>query len=117
MLYRTPHACVKDVLSLSGRQLSSGKWTKSQRAALAAMVLHGELELMDVTQAQLCRLFRVSHAYLQRVLALPAEQREDLAHGNLTIAEIPSAPTERKLEETVRAAGVERTWEEICRQL
>ena len=117
MLYRTPDVSVKEVLTLSGRQLSSAKWTKSQRAAFAAMVLYGELELTDVTQSQLCRLFRVSHAYLKSALAVPAEQREDMAHGDLTIAEISSEPTEKKLAETVRAAGVERAWEEICRQL
>jgi hypothetical protein len=71
MLYRTADLSVNKVLTLSGRELSPPKWTKSQRAAFAPMVLHGELELTDVTQAQLCRLSRVSHAYLKRTLALP----------------------------------------------
>jgi hypothetical protein len=71
MLYRTADLSVNKDFTLSGRELSSPKWTESQRAAFAAMVLHGELELTDVTQAQLRRLFRVSHAYFKRALALP----------------------------------------------
>jgi hypothetical protein len=117
MRYRTPEPSVKEVLTLTGRQLSSNKWTKSQRAAFAAMVLSGELQLVDVTQAQLCRLFRVSRGYLQRALALPAALRSEMAQGDLPITEVPPEPTDKQLAEMVRAAGAERTWEEICRQL
>jgi hypothetical protein len=117
MLYRTPQPSVKEAFTLTGRQLSSSKWTKSQRAAFAAMVLSGELELTDITQAQLCRLFQVSRGYLNRALALPAKPRTEMAQGGLAIAEVPPEPTEKKLAEMVRAAGVERTWEEICRQV
>jgi hypothetical protein len=117
MLYRTPKPSVKKILTLSGRQLSSKKWTKSQRAAFAAMAVRGEVKLAGLTLAQLCGLFQVSHSYVKRALSLPAELRAGIVHGDLTIAGIPSAPTEKKLADTVRAAGVERTWDEICRQL
>ena len=60
MLYRTADLSVNKLLTLSGSELSSPRWTKSQCAAFAAMVLHGEPELMDVTQGQLCRLSRSS---------------------------------------------------------
>jgi hypothetical protein len=117
MLYRTPRASVKKVHGLTGRQLSSNKWTKSQRAALAAMVLHGELKLTDITQAHLCRLFQVSRSYLRRALALPAALRSQMAQGDLAITEVPPEPTDKQLADMVRAAGAERTWDEICRQL
>ena len=117
MEYRTPEPSVKEVLILSGRQLSSTKWTKSQRAAFAAMVSHGELQLTDVTQSQLCRLFQVSRSYLRRALALPAALRSQMAQGDLAITEVPPEPTDKQLADIVRAAGVDRTWEEICRQV
>jgi hypothetical protein len=117
MLYRTPQSSVKEVLTLTGRQLASNKLTKSQRAAFAAMVLSGELELTNITRAQICRLFQVSPGYLQRALALPAALRSKLGHGDLTITEMPPIPTEKKLADVIRAAGVERAWEEICRQV
>jgi hypothetical protein len=81
------------------------------------LVLSGELELVDVTQTQLCRLFQVSRGYLQRALALAAELRKDVAHGEIAITEMPPEPTDKQLADMVRAAGAERTWEEICRQL
>src|SRR5215831_7537925 len=117
MKYRTPEPSVKKVRILSARRLSSTKWTKSQRAALAAMVFHGELKLTDITQAQLCRLFQVSRGYLRRVLVLPPALRSEMAKGNLGVAEVPPEPTDKQLADMVRAAGAERTWEEICRQL
>lgn len=39
MQYSTAKPSVKEVTTLSGRQLSSKKWTKSQRAAFAAIFL------------------------------------------------------------------------------
>jgi hypothetical protein len=117
MEYRTPEPSVKEVLTLTGRQLSSKKRTKSQRAALAAMVLCGEVKLADLTVAQLCALFQVSRSYVKRALSLPAELLKVMANGDLTIAEMPAIPTDKRLADTVRAAGIERTWDEICRQL
>ena len=94
MLYRTPEPSVKKVLTITGRQFSSNKWPKSQRAALAA-----------------CRLFQISRGYLQRALALPAALRWEMAQSDLTITEMPPEPTDKQLADTVRAAGIERTWQ------
>jgi hypothetical protein len=97
MLYRAPAVSVNHVLMLSGRQLSSSNWTKSQGAAFAAMVLHGKRELTDATQAQLCRSLS-SLARLPQPRAR-ASRRTALGQGSRFAhdAELPPEPSEKKL--------------------
>jgi hypothetical protein len=105
--------------TISGRGLSSRHLTKSQKAALGAQIVLGEREgkLGDLAQRQVAKLLGVSVPYIQKAAALDFELRQAVLEGDLSLADIPAIPTEKKLDDTVKAAGIERTWDAICKQL
>jgi hypothetical protein len=94
MLYRAPAVRVKQVLMLSCRQLSSSNWTKSQGAAFAATVLHGECELMDATQAPLSQTLSALPAHARA----PRRTRSRCAHDAAYVAENLLAVLTGKIE-------------------
>jgi hypothetical protein len=96
--------------SITGRTIARGRKSKSQKAALAAMILLGELKLDNLTKKQIAKLLGVSESYVGKALSLDAADREAMAEGRLTLAAVPTNPTDKEIEKTVRAAGVDRVW-------
>jgi hypothetical protein len=105
----------RPVKNMTGHALARNGYTKSQRAALAAGVACGEIELTKPTLKQLAKLFNVSVSYIGAALALSPMQRAMMRGGCTEIADIP--PSKAALKRTIARAGVEPTWNAICEQL
>jgi hypothetical protein len=103
------------VFKLSGRKLARGGYSKSPRAALAASVVYGEIEMIKPTLRQLAKAFNVSTTYIQKALALSPAERVKMRYGYTKIANIP--PSAAELKRAIKRAGIEPTWEAICNQL
>ena len=95
--------------TITGHTIARGRKSKSQKAAIAAMIIQGELKLDSPTKKQIAKLLGVSVPYVTRALNLDVAERWAMAEGWLTLA-VPTIPTDKKIEETVRAAGVHRVW-------
>jgi hypothetical protein len=96
--------------TISGRAVARQGKTKSQKAAIAAMIILGELKLDNPTKKQLAKMFGVSMPLVNKAIALNVDQRKALRKGWYTLADIPTALTDKKIEDTVVAAGVDRVW-------
>jgi hypothetical protein len=53
---------------------------------------------------------RIAARACQKALALSSVTRKVVADGRVTLSDIPTVPTNRVLQKTVRDAGVARTW-------
>ena len=117
--------------TIPGRRLAHGKFTASQRAALAAALELGELRVDRFTQTQAARLSRADRAYARKARRAPPAVRRALIHGYSTVgdldrhsaAKLKSTPsvsawsslTDAALETAVRDAGVARVWDAIVK--
>jgi hypothetical protein len=95
---------------LTGHALARKGRSASQRAAFAASLILGELELTKPTKGQIAKLLDVSIPYVERALALSPVERSAVQDGFLTLARFKNPPTDLELERVVEAAGVGRTW-------
>lgn len=108
--YTHVNSNLQEVPKISGREFAGCDWTKSQRAALAAAVVLGERELVDLTRLQICAVFGVSLGYLCKAVALSTATRKAVAVGKVSLQDLPVAPTHRVLHKIVADAGVAATW-------
>ena len=99
----TPNLNV-NVPVISGREFARLDWTKSERAAFAAMVVLGERELDDLTREQICKVFRRLSRLLDQGARALAATREAVAAGEMPLSEdIPVIPTNKTLRKTMCA--------------
>jgi hypothetical protein len=111
-LYSTLTTPVK---KLTGHTLARNGYSKSQRAAFAASVILGEVELTKPTHIQVAKVFDVSIPYIQKALALSPLERVKMRGGYLVMTELP--PAKAELERVVDRAGTEPVWQAICHHL
>jgi hypothetical protein len=108
------YSVVDAPVNITGITIARNGFTKSQRAALAAAIAHGEVNLSDLTLKQLAKVCGVSVRYAQQARALLAEERASLLSGEVEFADLP--PTKTELNRTIARAGTEPTWEALCGQ-
>jgi hypothetical protein len=97
---------------LTGYALARNGRTASQRAALAASIITGEINFTKPTKKQIAALLDVSVPYVNQALTLDRFQRDMVRQGYATLSTFQT-PTDTQLHRTVEAAGVERTWNVI----
>jgi hypothetical protein len=95
--------------SVTGYCISRNGRTASQRAAIAARIIAGEVEFTKPTKKQIAELLHVSIVYVDRALELDPISRHMMADGLLQLTQFRKAPTDLQLNRTVQAAGVDRT--------
>jgi hypothetical protein len=96
---------------LTGYALARNGRSASQRAALAASIITGEVEFIKPTKKQIAALIGVSVPYVDQALTLNPFQRGLVRKGYVTLAQtVEVEPTDLQLHRIVEAAGVERTW-------
>jgi hypothetical protein len=117
--------------TIAGSRLAHGKFTASQRAALAAALELDELRVERFTQTQAARLTRADRAYARKARRVPPPVRHALIHGYSMVGDLhryfvekskptPSASawsslTDAALVTAVRDAGVARVWDAIVK--
>ena len=109
MLYRD---ISQNVNVVSGRALNRRGLSKGQKAALAAQIVLGEVGQPKLSRRQLVQLMR-----LRQAERLPAILREGVRAGRYTLALASTVPTDKKLAETIKSAGIDRVWQALCKQL
>jgi hypothetical protein len=97
-------------VAMTGYRLARNGRTASQRAALAASIITGEIDFIKPTKKQIAALLGVSTVYVNQALALNRFQRDFVLNGYATLAQFQKQPTDLQLHRIVEAAGVERTW-------
>jgi hypothetical protein len=102
-------------VKLTGHKLARNHYSKSQRAALAASVILGEVDLTKPTHKQVAKIFSVSIPYIQKASALSPLERAKMRGGYLEMTELP--PAKAELERVVDRAGTEPVWQAICHHL
>jgi hypothetical protein len=114
------------VPTISGRFLAHAWLTPSQRAAIAAALELGELQIERYTQTQATRLTRADCVYARKARRATPAQRRQLMQGRGTIGDLGrlskngkandwGSLTDNALEAAVRSAGVARVWDAIAR--
>jgi hypothetical protein len=98
------------VKTMSGYAVARNHRSASQRAAIAASIIAGEVEFTKPTKKQIAELLHVSVSYVDRALELDPVCRESMREGYLELSDFPNIPTDTQLQRTVKAAGVDRTW-------
>ena len=98
---------------LTGYALARKGRSASQRAALAASIILGEVEMTKPTRKQIAKLLGVSIPYVKHAMKLRRAQRAAMQDGWLSLPHFKNPPTDLELERTVQAAGVDRTWSVI----
>jgi hypothetical protein len=73
---------------ITGRNLAHSVKSASQRAAIAAQLVLGELTLIDPTIIQAAEAAGISVPYVRLALVATAAEREALLSGDLTIPQI-----------------------------
>jgi hypothetical protein len=96
------------VKTLTGRTIARNGRSASQRAAIAARIIAGEVEFTNPTKRQIAELLHVSIKYVDRALDLDPISRHMMADGLLQLTRIQ--PSDNQLLRTVMAAGVDRVW-------
>ena len=114
MLYRD---ISQNVNVVSGRALNRRGLSKGQKAALAAQIVLGEVGQPKLSRRQLVQLMHVSLPYIRQAERLPAILREGVRAGRYTLALASTVPTDKKLAETIKSAGIDRVWQALCKQL
>jgi hypothetical protein len=99
---------------LTGYALARNGRSASQRAALAASIILGEIEFIKPTKKQIAALLGASMPYTNQALALDPFERGLVRKGRVTLAQtVKVEPTDLQLHRIVEAAGVDRTWEAL----
>jgi hypothetical protein len=109
MLYPIQNLAATSTIPMSGRAIARKK-TKSERAAIAAMVLLGEIAPENPTKTQVARMVGVGIRSVDKALGLNAADRSAMSRGLLTLAAVPTVPSDQKIEAMVRGAGVDHVW-------
>jgi hypothetical protein len=97
---------------LTGYALARNGRSASQRAALAASIILGEIEFIKPTKKQIAALLGVSVPYTNQALALNPVQRGLVREGYTTLAQYQK-PTDGHLHHVIEQAGVDRAWAAI----
>ena len=100
----------------TGYALARNGRSKSQRAALAAQIIAGEIELVDLTQGQIAKLVGVSRPYITAALELDPMRRRMMARGYLKVSEF-QVPTDTALSRAIKAVGVEHAFDVMTADL
>ena len=124
----------RPAVKMSGRQLAYRlrglNATKS--ALLFAAIKRGEIQIVDHTDTQLCRMIKVSRPYACDVARASEVNREKLKRGEITIGqlreceryerfrrgeisislmvEVEEPPTDAQIKDYIRRAGLGRVW-------
>jgi hypothetical protein len=110
--------------SITGRNVAHGRRTPSQRAAIAAEIVKGDIVLVEPTLKQAAELLDVSVPYIRTALSATSAERTALAQGDLLISQLlnPSCPdqliltwnaaTDSERVEFAQRIGVGRIWDE-----
>jgi hypothetical protein len=99
---------------LTGYALARNGRSASQRAALAASIITGEVKFIKPTKKQIAALIGVSVPYTNQALALDPVQRGLVREGYVTLAQtVKVEPTDLQLHRIVEAAGVTRVWDAL----
>jgi hypothetical protein len=99
------------VKQMTGYCLARNGRTASQRAAIAAGIVLGEIELAPLTKKQIALLAGVSVSYVDRAIELSPLHRKLMAKGDFFKIADFQVPTDTQLQRTVKAAGVDRVWD------
>ena len=91
---------------LRGRRLAHLRRTASQRAAIGAWLVLGEVAVERPTIRQASALAKVSVPYLRRALRASEQERRALAGGRRKVGDLPPA-RDRELERHWQAATPE----------
>jgi hypothetical protein len=67
--------------TITGHDIARGRKSKSQKAAIAAMIILGELNLDNPTKNQIAKLVGVSVSSVGKALSLDVADREAMAQG------------------------------------
>lgn len=97
--------------TLTGYAIARNGRSASQRAAIAAQIILGEVVFTKPTKKQIAELLHVSVSYVDRVLELDPVCRAAMGEGYLALSDFHNIPTDTQLERTVKAAGVDRVWD------
>jgi hypothetical protein len=98
---------------LTGYALARNGRSASQRAALVASIILGEIEFIKPTKKQIVALLGASMPYTNQALALDPYQRGLVRKGYVTLAQCVKEPTDTQLHRIVEAAGVTRVWDAL----
>jgi hypothetical protein len=109
MLQVTSHP--SEVKDINGRKLSR-RLKKGLSPAFRALLAHdletGAVRLHDLTRRQACRLMQVSAGYVATVARTDPENRKKIESGQLPLAVLHKAPTDRQLDRLIARIGPDR---------
>src|ERR1700722_11865355 len=91
-------------VAMTGYRLARNGRSASQRAALAASIILGEIEFIKPTKKQIVALLGASVPYTNQALALNPFQRGLVREGYVTLAQYQKEPTDLQLHRIVEAA-------------
>ena len=89
MLFRPE---ISRLQACTGRNLAHGRRSPSQRAAVAAQLVLGELQLTNPTITQSAGLLDVCVPYVRKALSVNAADLAALAAGEITITQLMQPP-------------------------
>jgi hypothetical protein len=117
---------------MSGRQLAYRLrgLNATKRALLFAAIKRGEIQIVDHTDTQLCRMIKVSRPYACDVARASEVNREKLKRGEITIGQlrederywrfrrgeislsvmVEGPPTDAEIKDYIHLAGLGRVW-------
>jgi hypothetical protein len=96
-------------VAMTGYRLARNGRTASQRAALAASIITGEIDFIQPTKKQIATLLGVSVVYVNQALVLNRFQLALVREGYVTLAQFQK-PTDGHLHHVIEQAGVDRAW-------
>jgi hypothetical protein len=99
------------VKKMTGYALARNGRTASQRAALAASIIAGEVEFTKPTKKQIAELLHVSVSYVDKVLKLDPVCRKAMTEGYLALSDFQNTPSDAQLSRAIKAVGVDHAFD------
>jgi hypothetical protein len=98
--------------TVTGINLARGHRSPSRRAAVAAQLVLGEIEIIKPTLKQACGMTGANREYARKLLHADHSVRLNVEAGVISITD--AFPTDDELLHLAREVGVERLWQAIC---